>query len=467
MKRKSSFSGAKMSLREPRRPQAGWMGSKLAVILAAALYALPGLSRAHSLPVTWDKQIEVAQGEAFRGPWLMNESVWRFVDDPTVAVTNGGNVGVAWADHSRKDLFFQVFGPDGKTRFPEPVNISRSPRIFSWLPRVIMTSGDTEEVYVLWQEIIFSGGTHGGEILFARSADGGKTFSEPINLSDTPAGAGKGRLFADFWFNGSLDLAMSSGGVLYAAWTEYEGPLRFSRSTDGGRSFSAPALIAGGPGESPVRGPSLAVGPAGHVHLVWTVGEERAADIHYTVSTNQGRTFEKPRTIVESSGYSDAPKIAVDGQGFIHLVYAEGPSGPLEPYHVRYARSKEGDGSFQEPVEISKDHSRIFSSVGFPYPDLDGQGNLYVLWELFHEEEFFPIGLGLTYSGSSGKTFASPVIVPGGQDPGPGFSGSQQGLFMKKLAVNKGGELAIVNSVIIPEESSRILLIRGHTTPRP
>ena len=174
-----------------------------------------------------------------------------------------------------------------------------------------------------------------------------------------------------------------------------------------------------------------------------------------------------PRTIVESSGYSDAPKIAVDRQGFIHLVYAEGPSGPLEPYHVRYARSREGKETFQEPVEISKDHSRIFSSVGFPYLDLDGKGNLCVLWELFHEKEFFPIGLGLTYSGDGGKTFATPVIVPGGPYPGPGFSGSQQGLFMKKLAVNKGGELAIVNSVIIPEESSRILLIRGHTTPRP
>jgi len=443
------------------------MGPKLAVLLAATLYAMPGSARAHSLQVTWDKQIEVARGKAFRGPWMMNESVWRFVDDPTVAITDEGNAGVAWADHSRKDIFFQVFGPDGKARFSEPVNISRSPRIFSWLPRVIMTSGDPEEVFVLWQEIIFSGGTHGGEILFSRSADGGKTFSEPLNLSNTPAGAGKGRLFADFWFNGSLDLAVSPSGVLYAAWTEYEGPLRFSRSTDGGRSFSAPALIAGGPGEPPVRGPSLAVGPGGKVHLVWTVGEEMGADLHYTVSTNQGGTFEKPRTIVESSGYSDAPKITVDGQDFIHLVYAEGSSGPLEPYQVRYAQSKEGEGTFQEPVEISKDHSRIFSSVGFPYPDLDGQGNLYVLWELFHEKEFFPIGLGLTYSGDGGKTFATPVMVPGGPDPGPGFSGSQQGLFMKKLAVNKGGELAIVNSIIIPDESSRILLIRGRMAAKP
>ena len=467
MKREFSFYGQKAPLRAWTKPPLIWRGPKLAVLLAATLHVMPGLSPAYSPPVTWGERIEVARGNAFRGPWRMNESVWDFVDDPTVAITDEGNVGVAWADHSRKDILFQVCGPDGRARFAEPVNISRSPRIFSWLPRVIMTSGHPEEVYVLWQEIVFSGGTHGGEIFFSRSADGGKTFSEPLNLSNTPAGAGKGRLLKQTWFNGSLDLARSADGNLYAAWTEYEGPLRFSRSTDGGRTFSPPALIAGGPGESPGRGPSLAVGPNGKVHLAWTVGEDDAADLHYAASMDEGRTFGSPRTIFESEGYSDAPKIAVDPKGTIHLVYAEGPLGPLQRYHVRYARSKEGDGTFHEPVEISKAHSRIFKSVGFPYPDLDARGNLYVLWELFQEEEYFPIGLGLTYSGNGGKTFESPVIVPGGPGPEHGFSGSQQGLFMKKLAVNKGGEMAIVNSIFNPDESSRILLIRGRVASGP
>ncbi len=447
-----------------KKPLGTRPGTKLAVLLAAALCALPVSSRGDLSPVTWGERIEVARGKAFRGPWLMNESVWHFVDDPTVAVTDQGNVGVAWADHSLKDILFQVYAADGRARFAEPVNISRSPGTFSWLPRLIMTSGQPEEVYVLWQEIIFSGGTHGGEILFARSADGGKTFNEPLNLSNTPAGAGKGRLTERIWFNGNLDLAKSADGTLYAAWTEYEGALRFSRSTDRGAGFSAPFLIAGGRGEPPSRGPSLAVGPAGEVHLVWTVGEEPAADIHYAVSTDQGRTFGSPRAIVQSYGYSDAPKIAVDGRGTIHLVYAEGPFGPLERYHIRYDRSKEGQGAFQKPVKISAAHSEIFKSVGYPYLDLDGAGNLYVLWELFPDDDLRSRGLGLTFSADGGKTFASPVVVPGSLDPELGFNGSQQGLFMKKLAVNKAGEMAIVNSTFKQEGSSRIWLIRGRVT---
>jgi hypothetical protein len=126
---------------------------------------------------------------------------------------------------------------------------------------MVMTSEEPGEVYILWQEIIFSGGTHGGEIFFARSTNGGKTFSEPLNLSNTIAGAGKGRLTKELWLNGSLDLARSPGGNLFAAWTVYEGGLFFCRSTDSGESFSDPLLIAGGEGDSPAREPFTSFTP--------------------------------------------------------------------------------------------------------------------------------------------------------------------------------------------------------------
>jgi hypothetical protein len=156
----------------------------------------------------------------------------------------------------------------------------------------------------------------------------------------------------------------------------------------------------------------------------------------------------------------------VDGRGTIHLVYAEGASGPLERYHVRYTQSREGRGTFQEPVKISGTHSEIFESVGYPSLDLDGRGNLYVLWELFPDDGLRSRGLGLTFSGDGGKSFASPVVIPGALDPELGFNGSQQGLFMKKLSVNKGGEMTIVNSTFKQKGSSRIWLIRGRLTAR-
>ena len=68
--------------------------------------------------------------------------------------------------------------------------------MFSWLPRM-RSRPAIERSVVLWQEIIFSGGSHGGEILFARSNDGGRTsashesleIQSPVTAKDASQGA--------------------------------------------------------------------------------------------------------------------------------------------------------------------------------------------------------------------------------------------------------------------------------------
>ncbi len=411
--------------------------------------------------VTWGERIEVASGDAYQGPWRMNESEFHYVDDPTVAINEKGVVAVAWVDQSRKDIFFQIYPADGKRRFERPVNISRTPKIFSWLPRMVITSGDPSRVYVLWQEIVFSGGTHGGELFFARSTDGGNTFHDPINLSNSIAGDGKGRLTPRYWHNGSLDLALGPQRTLYAAWTEYEGALWFSRSTDGGERFSKPLRIAA-EGATPARGPSLAVAADNTVYLAWTVGEDRAADIQVAKSGDAGRSFGAPRIAFESDGHADAPKIAVDSAGTVHLVYAESPAGPFDRYHIRYTRSNDGARTFAKPRDISSPLPQEFESANFPALSVDAEGKLYVLWELFPNREGRPRGLGFTVSRDAGRTFAPPSVIPGSADPTLGDNGSRQGLLMRKLAVNAGGAIAVVNSTFKWSQTSHVWLFRGH-----
>lgn len=437
--------------------------SWVSVLVAFCLLTTYSSMAAGTSGVIWEERIHVASGGAYKGPWRMNRSEFHYVDDPTAAITAEGAVWVAWVDQSRKDIFFQVYEPDGRRRFQEPVNVSRSPDIFSWLPKMALTSGTPNRVSLLWQEIVFSGGTHGGEILFTRSTDGGKTFSKPINLSNTLAGAGKGRLTRDYWHNGSLDIAVEPPGNLYAAWTEYEGALRFSRSTDGGESFSEPLRLEGRNGASPARGPALAVGPGGAVYLAWTVGEDRAADIHFAKSADYGRSFGTPRIVARSDGHADAPKIAVDQKGTVHLVYAESPAGPFERYHIRYTRLRGAKGSFEKPREIASPESKQWESVNFPGLSLDGEDNLYVTWELFPRPKSYPQGLGFTYSRDGGRTFAPPAEIPGSVDWALGTSGGKQGLLMKKLAVNAQGAIAAVHSTFKKNKSSHIWLFRGES----
>jgi hypothetical protein len=380
--------------------------------------------------LVWLGSTEIAAGGGARGPWRMNESHYDYVDDPSVTIDERGGVLVAWVDQARKDVHFWK---DGKS-----VNVSRSPETFSWLPRIATDAKGT--IFVLWQEIIFSGGSHGGDILFARSEDAGKTFSQPINLSSSIAGDGKGRIDKDRWHNGSLDLVVGADGTVYTAWTEYEGRLWLRRSTDGGRSFSEKLPIKTG---KPARAPSLAVYGT-TVYLAWTVGDDPGADIRVAKSTD-GASFAAPVIVEKTKGYSDAPKIAVDTDGTVHLVYAEGR-------RIRYARSSDGGLSFALPREISDGDS------GFPALSLDAKGNLYVLWERFAEHPVLPRGLGLAVSGDRGRTFKRTGIP---ENAGRGWNGSSQGLPMRKLAVNGDGAIAIVNSSFKPNEASRVWLIRG------
>jgi len=386
-------------------------------------------------PLAWDAPIELATGGGERGPWKQNQSRFDHVDDATVVLAPDGTAVVAWVDHRDKDVHLQVRD--------QRVNVSRTPDVFSWLPRVVIAGRD---IYVLWQEIIFSGGSHGGDILFARSRDGGATFEPPLNLSHSRAGDGKGRVTEERWDNGSLDLVRAPDGTLHAAWTEYEGTLWLARSSDGGATFEAPRAIVTDPAH-PARGPALAA-TADAVYLAWTTGEDTRADIH-VASSRDG--FAARAVVERTAGFSDAPQLAVDGAGTLHLAYCEDNA-------VRYLRSRDRGAHWEA--------SRVLSREPACYPQLalDG-GAVHVLWEHYPDPDKPPRGLQLASSLDGGERFTRPALVPGTRDPAGGGNGSFQGRFAHKLAV-RDGALAVANASLAPGKTSRVWLVRGAVSRR-
>jgi hypothetical protein len=430
----------------------------LVLIVSAVSSALNEHPNARDM-IAWDAAIEVATGGGHRGPWQQNESKYDYVDDVTVALDVQGAAAVAWVDQRQKDVLFQIYDRDGKPRSKPPVNVSRSPAIFSWLPRIVLSRSN--HMFALWQEIVFSGGSHGGEIFFARSHDGGASFREPLNLSNSVNGDGKGRTDKNSWHNGSLDLAIGADGTLYAAWTEYDGPLWVSRSNDGGESFSKPMHLTGGGDDKPARAPALAIGSDKIIYLAWTVGEDDHADIRLARSTDGARTFSEPVLVEKTKGYSDAPKVAVDQKGTAHIVYAESSGGPDDCHRIRYARSRDGGQTFENGREISRPNPQRIECASFPALSLDAQDNIYVLWELYPEVHEQPRGLAIACSRDSGQTFTAPAVVPDSSDPAGGWNGSNQGRLMRKLAVNSAGQIAVVNSSFKQGDKSRVWLMRG------
>jgi hypothetical protein len=401
--------------------------------------------------ITWQPAVDIATGGGTKGPWQQNNSRFDYVDDPSVVLLPGGAAAVAWVDQRDKDIHLQIFERTGAPRLPHAVNVSRTPAIFSWLPRLAIASDHPRAIYVLWQEIVFSGGSHGGEILFARSLDGGATFSAPLNLSRSQAGDGKARLSTDAWHNGSLDLAVAPDRTLHAAWTDYEGALWFASSSDGGASFTSPTQIAG-THDLPARAPSLAVDADNTIYLAWTIGETDHADVHVASRIRGGR-FGAPTLAATTRSYSDAPKLAIDRAGTLHLAFAESLGGRFDRTRIHYTRSFDHGRSFSAPVMLAGDGS------GFPALATDGE-RVVVLWEVTGANDDRPRGLGLAFSRDLGDHFTTVPLVPQSRDRNGGFNGSQQGHLTSKLAV-RDGQVAIGNASLAAGRGSRVWLLRG------
>jgi hypothetical protein len=105
----------------------------------------------------------------------------------------------------------------------------------------------------------------------SKSTDGGVTFSAPVDASTTANGP-PGILQDKEWI--AVDTTLGRfGGNLYVSWSKFtatDSQIMFSRSTDGGATFS-PAFGLSDAGA--VSGSRPAVGPDGEVYVVWLDGD--------------------------------------------------------------------------------------------------------------------------------------------------------------------------------------------------
>jgi hypothetical protein len=398
-------------------------------------------------PVTWDGPFEIATGPGTKGPWHQNESNFDYVDDGTIAAS-GDTILIAWTDQKKKDIFFQRRSEDTLNPLSRPINISRSEDTFSWLPRFAVSKDDPEHVYLVWQEIIFSGGSHGGDILFASSHDGGKTFSTTVNLSHSSGGDGKGRISKNIWDNGSFDIVTGADGKVIVAWTEYHGSLWVSSSENHGKTFSPPQKLKNGSDTFSARGPALAI-YKDNVYLAWSNGSDANADIMIMTSEDGGKNFGNAYVTSKTKAFSDAPKLAVDINGTIHLAYTESNST------IFYTRSTDKGKTFRDPINISDTDSR------YPYLAVDTNNNVYVAWEKYPVLSDEPKGMGMSVSEGKEINFSEPFPIRYSASPDGGYNGSLQGQLMEKIAVNESGKVFIINSSFTLNRQSRIWIISG------
>lgn len=195
-------------------------------------------------------------------------------------------------------------------------------------------------LYSAWTDF---GGTYNNQIAFSRSTNGGVSWSSSISLSAATAGGSHDQ---------GVNLQTGPLGEVYATWTIYdswpsdETAIGFTRSTDGGATFSASQRIltnirgiriTGTPKNMRVNSfPSMAVdnsfGPyRGSIYIVWAnvgipgINTGSDVDIYLIRSTDGGTTWSVPHRVntVSGGGHSHYfPWISCDPTtGKLHVVY--------------------------------------------------------------------------------------------------------------------------------------------------
>jgi len=197
---------------------------------------------------------------------------------------------------------------DGGESF-EFINLSDSPGITSWNAR-IKVSGPN--VFVVWNEMV----NKESEIFFSVSTDNGKTFSEPINVSNNT--------------KESIDagLAVSENNI-YLIWNQKTPDsidIFFTKSTDYGNIFSTPINLSNSLSVSAIgRDLSIAVSDE-KLFVVWYTDSKENSDVFFTRSLDGGLNFSTHVNLSQSDALSKYSQVVVNEKN-VYVVWHDYSQG--------------------------------------------------------------------------------------------------------------------------------------------
>ena len=305
---------------------------------------------------------------------------------PQMAVS-GNNVFVVWNDNSTGKYGILVTkSTDGGMTFGAPVDISRNIGTSS-SPQFAVSGND---VYVVWQAKT----TGKYQIIFAKSTDGGATFSTPANISNNSG-------------DSSYPKIVASGNNIYVTWsftvTKKDYDVLFTKSTDGGATFTTPANISNNSGDSGL--PQLAVS-GNNVYVAWENIGLGNFDVFVAKSTDNGNSFTFPVNVSNNEAPSGAPQIIASGNN-IYVSWMDKTSGN---YDVFVAKSSNAGSIFGTPINVSK----TLKDSGYQQMAASGT-DIYVVWTETISNENYDVFFAKSTDG--GSTFDAPVNISNNVGP--------------------------------------------------
>jgi Neuraminidase (sialidase) len=200
-----------------------------------------------------------------------------------------------------------------------------------------------------------------GNIEISTSADGGKTWTEPVVAIDA---RGKARGGMQRGPRIGVDACKNVTVTAPVCFDEKELKERYpraelwlARSTDGGKTFGAPVQVNEKTGTVPESLHALAVAPSGETHVAWLDMRDRkkGQDLFYSkvIDGKPGKNLKIGATLCECC----APGIAVDARGNPLLAWRDGAAS--ENRAIWLSVSKDGGKTFSDRMRANNSETGV------------------------------------------------------------------------------------------------------------
>lgn len=294
--------------------------------------------------------------------------------------------------------------------------------------RVAAVADPSGNVYVAWQD--FRGGDF--DIYFAKSSDGGRTFSGNVRIDGAPSAATQER----------PALALGPNGEIVAVWHDdrrayMDFDIYASVSFDKGATFSPAVRVSDGPNKVRQFNPSVAVDLLGNVYVAWQDFRSGHGDIRIARATLSSFSFSPSVRVdddVGSNGTQASPSVVVSSLGTVYVAYHDNRSGEYNG-NVYLAKSTDGGRSFGLSVRVDDTGTATWSQ-GQASLAIDSVGNLFIVWQDARNNGEFDYDVYFAKSTDGGRTFSRNIRV----DDAP--RGSSQ--TAPRIAVGTAGTLYVV-----------------------
>ena len=139
------------------------------------------------------------------------------------------------------------------------------------------------------------------------------------------------------WTSGgsfSAAIAVGSSGLIHVVWrddTPGNNEIYYKGSADGGTTWSAAQRLSWTSSVSDA--PAIAVDSNGTIHVTWQDSTSGNVEIYYRKSADGGTTWGVSQRLTWTSGNSYLPVLAVDSTGTVHIVWRDDLPGNIEVYY--------------------------------------------------------------------------------------------------------------------------------------